>query len=98
MTARWRWRAGLGITLHAHARTLVEQFGLVVRRWATPVVERGFWVFTRRGWGCAVAGGAGIPHISGGINLRSSRVCAGESLAMAFPVASTATELVPRQA
>ncbi|HQQ70766.1 MAG TPA: LysR family transcriptional regulator [Alicycliphilus sp.] len=43
-------RAGLGITLcMPYARTLVEQFGLVMRPVGDPVVERSFWVFTRRG-------------------------------------------------
>ena len=43
-------RAGLGITLcMPYARSLVEQFGLVMRPVGDPVVERSFWIFTRRG-------------------------------------------------
>ncbi|HCL87293.1 MAG TPA: LysR family transcriptional regulator [Comamonadaceae bacterium] len=43
-------RAGLGITLCVpYARALVEQHGLVMRPIGTPVVERSFWAFTRRG-------------------------------------------------
>ncbi len=43
-------RAGLGITLCIpYARSLVEQFGLVMRPLGDPVVERSFWVFTRKG-------------------------------------------------
>ncbi len=42
-------RAGLGLTLcMPYARSLVEQFGLVMRPVGDPVVERSFWVFTRR--------------------------------------------------
>lgn len=43
-------RAGLGLTLcMPYARTLVEQYGLVMRPIGDPVVERAFWIFTRRG-------------------------------------------------
>ncbi|MBS0609645.1 MAG: LysR family transcriptional regulator [Proteobacteria bacterium] len=43
-------RAGLGLTLcMPYARSLVEQFGLVMRPVGDPVVERSFWIFTRRG-------------------------------------------------
>ncbi|MBS0392530.1 MAG: LysR family transcriptional regulator [Proteobacteria bacterium] len=43
-------RAGLGLTLcMPYARTLVEQFGLVMRPVGDPVVARSFWIFTRRG-------------------------------------------------
>ena len=43
-------RAGLGLTLcMPYARTLVEQYGLVMRPVGDPVVERAFWIFTRRG-------------------------------------------------
>lgn len=43
-------RAGLGITLcMPYARALVEQHGLVMRPVTGPVVERSFWIFTRRG-------------------------------------------------
>ncbi|WP_411828432.1 LysR substrate-binding domain-containing protein [Melaminivora jejuensis] len=42
-------RAGLGLTLcMPYARTLVEQYGLVMRPVGEPVVERSFWIFTRR--------------------------------------------------
>ena len=42
--------AGLGLTLcMPYARTLVEQYGLVMRPIGDPVVERAFWIFTRRG-------------------------------------------------
>lgn len=43
-------RAGLGITLcMPYARMLVEQNGLVMRPLVEPMVERSFWVFTRKG-------------------------------------------------
>ncbi len=43
-------RAGLGLTLcMPYARSLVEQHGLVMRPIGDPVVERSFWIFTRRG-------------------------------------------------
>ncbi|WP_313076362.1 LysR family transcriptional regulator [Melaminivora sp.] len=43
-------RAGLGVTLcMPYARMLVEQYGLVMRPIGDPVVERSFWIFTRRG-------------------------------------------------
>lgn len=85
-------RAGLGITLcMPYARTLVEQFGLVMRPVGHPVVERSFWVFTRRGR--ALAAGRNSAHFWR-INC-SPRVCA-RVCRYAFPVASTTTELVPR--
>ena len=43
-------RAGLGLTLCIpYARSLVEQFGLIMRPVGGPVVERSFWLFSRRG-------------------------------------------------
>ena len=43
-------RAGLGVTLcMPYARTLVEQYGMVMRPLGEPVVQRSFWIFTRRG-------------------------------------------------
>ena len=37
------------LALVPYARSLVEQFGLVMRPVGDPVVERSFWIFTRRG-------------------------------------------------
>ncbi|SDM41566.1 transcriptional regulator, LysR family [Oryzisolibacter propanilivorax] len=42
--------AGLGLTLcMPYASALVRQYGLVMRPIGDPVVERSFWIFTRRG-------------------------------------------------
>lgn len=43
-------QAGMGLTLCLpYARSLVERYGLVMRPIADPVVQRSFWIFTRKG-------------------------------------------------
>ena len=67
-------RAGLGITLcMPYARTLVEQFGLVMRPVGHPVVERSFWVFTRRGRALSPAAQEFRTFLED--QLQSSRLC-----------------------
>jgi DNA-binding transcriptional LysR family regulator len=67
-------RAGLGITLcMPYARTLVEQFGLVMRPVGDPVVERSFWVFTRRGRALSPAAQEFRTFLED--QLQSSRLC-----------------------
>ena len=67
-------RAGLGITLcMPYARTLVEQFGLVMRQVGDPVVERSFWVFTRRGRALSPAAQEFRTFLED--QLQSSRLC-----------------------
>ena len=67
-------RAGLGLTLcMPYARTLVEQFGLVMRPVGDPVVERSFWVFTRRGRALSPAAQEFRTFLED--QLQSSRLC-----------------------
>ena len=57
-------RAGLGVTLcMPYARTLVEQYGLVMRPIGDPVVERAFWIFTRRGRSLSPAAQEFLEHL-----------------------------------